>query len=354
MPSEGATLVDRDSPIYQEVARLHAVAREMRPSGLDRWNGDLYASSTPNRYGALMPNGDLELSQSLVLDHLSGSTTGHPDQAQALATVYHESLHSRVSMDDPGNPNAVRDFQSRSIDEGLTEFQTIEDFQAFSEEAGYEGLDTPEAQYSSAYEATAQVLDHSAGPDGSRTEVAKEALDMPVSMRFDALADGVVRNQLDGIVPPDPQHQRAARAEVARGLANSSWKGLSKAGPGLGDGVARASIEGSDNAVARITQHYQNSPDQPYAATAPNPAAAQATAKASGQGMSQATGQQLDGEQQRQFASPEMRAAFAGQAPAAGAVQTTPKLGNGSRDQTGPGGPTKSIGPRDPGDRGRD
>lgn len=349
--------IPRESATYREIERLYHAAREMRPSELDRWNGTLEAV-TADRWGELGTDGTLRLNEPLVLDCL-GTDKASTDQAQALSTIYHEALHGRVPIDAETEPNAYRGRESKALDEGLTEFATIEDTQLFAERTGYQNLVPGPPQYPAAYAATEKLLDYAATPGPERDALVDRALARPVVMRWDVVADQVVRTRLDGVVPADPAHQQAARAELVNAMANSSWHRLEKVNsPSIGQAAAESSIEASNKAIGRIEQHYQQSPNQPYPATAPNPAAAQApsqaTAKASGQGMSQATGQQFDGEQQRRFASPEMRAAFAGQAPAAGAVQATPKLGNGSRDQTGPGGPTKSLGPRDPGDRGRD
>ncbi|MFC0628415.1 hypothetical protein [Kribbella deserti] len=423
--------IPRDSPAYQEFKRLHDLAHQMRPGSADRWNGDLYASSNPTRFGALDPQGNMRLSQTLVLDHLSGATdpSRRAEQAQAIATVLHESLHSRVPMDDPGNPDAQRNLQSRALDEGLTEYQTVSNFQAFADLAGYQDLPTPPAQYDSAYVATTRVLDYAAGPDTSRRKLADRALDAPVSMRFNALADEIVRTRLDGVVPPEPQHQQAARAEVSTALADMSWQGLAHSGAGLGGGVARESIERVERAVGRIEQHYQQSPDRPYGAapaagsgqglggeqqrlagTAEGVAAgppqqagpgqggpaqgergpvdlaqlppAEAAARLEGvaaqgaqvhgwqeqgppvqgqQGQGQAMPGQMTAGQPGQVAAGqrvpvEMRAAFSGQAPAAGAVQSAPKLGDGSRGSSGAEATAgRSVGPRnEPTGRDRD
>jgi hypothetical protein len=41
--NDGMQRIEPSSPVYQEVARLHQLAQQMRPGGLDRWNGELYA-----------------------------------------------------------------------------------------------------------------------------------------------------------------------------------------------------------------------------------------------------------------------------------------------------------------------
>lgn len=277
-------LVPKDSPLYQEFQRLYNHAREMRPSTVDRWNGDLYATDSTEQFGALARTNEINLSRPLVLDHLTGTTEGADKaaQAQALATVLHESLHARAEIDDPGNPDAVRKSQSVALDEGLTEYQAIEDFEAFAERTGYEGLAVPEPQYQSAHDATSRVLNYAAENENARSDLVDRALDAPVSMRWNTIADEVVRTRLDGVVPNEPHHQQAARAEITTALADNSWQMLQKAPPGMGDGPARESIERVDRAVGRIEQHYQQSPDRPYG-SAPEAEA----------------GQSLEGEQQR-------------------------------------------------------
>lgn len=332
--------ISADSPVYAEFRRLYQQAREMQPSELDRWNGQLEA--VERRWGGLSPEGTMRLNERLVLDHLDPAGDS-PDRAQALTTVYHETLHGRVPIDAKHEPNAYRGQESGALNEGLTEYAAVRDTRLFARAAGYGDVTPGRPEYPAAYAATNDLLDYAAGDGPERDELANRALAQPVVMRWDTIADHVVRTRLDGVVPADPVHQQAARAELVNAMANNAWYKLDEVrSPSIGQDAATVSISASNDALTRIQQHYQHSPNQPYPSAAPNPAAPQA-------------GPQMpNAEQERRFASPEMQAAFAGQAPAAGAVQTAPKLGNGSRAQTGPAGPTKSLGPRDPTDRGRD
>ncbi len=80
----------------------------MRPGSADLWNGQLYTYDG-GPWGAFDPRtGNIRLSQNLVLDHLTGSTSQPPSlaQAQALATVFHEALHTRTVGNAPNEPNA--------------------------------------------------------------------------------------------------------------------------------------------------------------------------------------------------------------------------------------------------------
>src|SRR5258705_3840060 len=100
--------IEPSSAVYQEVARLYQIARQLRPSGLDRWNGELYARFD-DKWGALGRDGTMRLNQDLVLRHLTGGQlSDDPElQGQALATVLHESYHSRVEFDAAIEPNAL-------------------------------------------------------------------------------------------------------------------------------------------------------------------------------------------------------------------------------------------------------
>ncbi|WP_328992473.1 hypothetical protein OG394_39435 [Kribbella sp. NBC_01245] len=429
MASDPGQRVDPNSPAYKEFVRLYDIARELQPSDTDRWNRELYAT-THGPMGSFDPkSGAIRLSQENVLDHLNGpGSTGSPaHQAQALATVLHETSHARAEVDAPNEPNAHRAFASKSLDEGLTEHRTVLDLDAFADAAGYDQVELDQPAYGAAVEATGQLLDYAAGPDGNPDALARRAVDQPVVMRWDSIADEVVRNKLGDVVPPDPQHQQAARAELVNAMAHGNWAGLHEAREtSMGEEVGRTSVERMDQAVDRIQQHYRDSPAQPYPATAPNPHAAAnldapqnrleasapeaaergqgepgpvdltklpppaaaarlegpAAAPAQVQGNGQAAqpmsvqqgqvaptgnapaqaGQGTTGGQgsvagqgtvaaghgaQGRDVPPELRAAFAGQAPAAGAVQSVPKLGDGSRGSSGAQtGANRSVGPR--------
>jgi hypothetical protein len=121
-----ARLVPRDSAVYREFERLYHLARALRPTAVDRWNGDLYSTGT-ERWGAFNPKtGALKLSGEHVLRHLhgSGQATTPADQAQALATVLHEVTHAGMQTDAPGHPNAVRTTHSLGAMEGVAEVRT--------------------------------------------------------------------------------------------------------------------------------------------------------------------------------------------------------------------------------------
>jgi hypothetical protein len=167
----------------------------MRPGGQDLWNGELYARSD-DKWGSLGRNGTLRLNETLVLRHLTGGELSDDPslQAQALATVLHESRHARAAVDAPAESNALRQPQSIGLDEGLIELSSIEDFAAFAQQAGYEGVPQPKPEYKGAVDASAALLERAASSDAERSDLLSTAVDQPVVMRWDVVADSIVRN----------------------------------------------------------------------------------------------------------------------------------------------------------------
>ena len=101
-------------------------------------------------------------------------------------------------------------------------------------------------------------------------------------MGWDVVADHVVRNELADVVPPDPEHQQAARAHLVNQMAVGEWDGVQNR-PGRGPLTADLATAGVDRAVGQIREHYQNNPGEPYPAKAPNPAAALSTEAGNGE-----------------------------------------------------------------------
>lgn len=275
--NEGMTRIDPESPVYQEVARLYGIAQEMRPGGQDLWNGELYARND-DKWGGLTRDGTFRLNETLVLDQLTGGAgTDRPElQGQAVATVLHESLHARVVVDAPNEPNAVRAGQSIALDEGLTELAAMEDYAGFAQRAGYEDAQKPDPEYAGAVHAAGELLDRASSSDTDRAELLDKALDQPVVMRWDTVADNIVRNELADTVPPDAEHQQAARAHLVNQMAVGEWNGVQNRQNG-GPLVADLTNESVDRAVTQLRDHYQTTPNDPYPAKTPNPAAEVAT-----------------------------------------------------------------------------
>lgn len=372
--NEGMQRIEPSSPVYQEVARLYQIARQLRPSGLDRWNGELYARFD-DKWGGLGRDGTMRLNQDLVLRHLTGGQLSDDPglQGQALATVLHESYHARVEFDAAIEPNALRRPQSIGLDEGLTELAAIRDFSAFTRQAGYQDVPQPAPEYTGAVHTTSELLDRASKDPADRGELLRTALDSPVVMRWDKVADNIVRNDLP-MVPPDPQHQRAARAHLVNEMAVPEWHGVQHR-PNAGPIVAADTKAALDRARGQIEQHYRDNPGSPYPARTPNPAVTQQAGTSNEQARAiTPQGQQAElatlpapdaatrvgipaaGAPSLQNLPPELHV-LSGQAPAAHATRYAPSLGDGSRGSGKPHGPSVSHTPAtrsSPGDHGRD
>jgi hypothetical protein len=337
--------IDRTSPLYREFARLHRIAREMRPSSVDRWNGELYARSDGMLGGFDPRSRSIRLSQDQVLAYLTGSTdpVQAPEQAQALATVLHELYHARNEVDALNEPTAVRTPESRALDEGLIERAAINDFPAFAKQAGYHGLRLDEHAYHGAVEATDRLVAYAAQP-ARRPALIAAMLDRPTVMRWDAVADEIVRNRLGDVVPQDAMHQQYARAELVNAMAHAGWNGLDgRPSQSAGEIVGADAVTRLDAAVERIRVHYRDSPGVPYPAVAPNrsaPLGLDGEQARPASVMPAAAGRQAHAAQPA--VDPAMRLALGGQPPPSGAVRTKPDLGDGARGRVS--GPEREAG----------
>ncbi|MET9316536.1 hypothetical protein ABZX12_32355 [Kribbella sp. NPDC003505] len=261
--------VDEESPEYKRFAELYKAARALRPNETDLWEGDLYATVGEGGWGAFVPgDGSFKLSKELVLDQLGPDANPH-DQVQALSTILHETNHARAPVDAPKEPNAVRSRHSKGLDEGLTEYVAVKDVAVFAASTGYGELPEPKAEYPAAYRATDALLEYAAGPEG-KDALADRAIDQPVVMRWDAIADEIVRNRLGDVVPQDPQHQQAARAELINAMTGPGWRNLDDELPVVGNDVAQATTQSLDDATDRIREHYAENPTEPYPSKIPN------------------------------------------------------------------------------------
>ncbi len=353
--------VDPASLEYGEFARLYGIAKAMRPSSRDGWNGELYARDD-RVWGSVNPmSGAISLNQTTVLPYLTGraSAENADEQAQALQTVLHETFHQRVETDAATEPNAFRGPASKALDEGLTEYQAGSDVTAFAELAGYGALESDEHAYPGAHEATTQLLDYSVGRDGDRDTLAQRALDQPVVMRWDAIAGEIVKNKLTDVVPDDPRHQQAARAVLIRAMVHSGWQGLEDGDRVEGQWAAYHSRLRLDAAIQDISQHYAAAPAEPYPAAPPNPAAAaergvepSSTAQVIQPNAPDQHGRRVEpSSSQEPSIDPAMRAALSGTAPAASATAFAPNLGNGARGAGRHGVPDRGLGPGSRGGR---
>jgi hypothetical protein len=374
-----ARLVPRESATYREFARLYQLARRLRPTGIDRWNGDLYATGVEN-WGEFAPKtGDMRLSGTLVLQRLTarpGEVTEYR-RAEALATVLHEATHAGMATDAADEPNAVRTAHSQGLMEGFAEVRTVQDFPAFARLAGYPGIELPTPTYAGAYAATENLLQQAAGPAKDRLAFIAEGVHGPAVMHFDQLADGVVRNRLAEVVPFHEDHRRAVRAALVAPMLHRGWPTLKHMAAETGIAVAEDIRRSLNSKVDEIRRHYSAHPHEVFPVDPPNArvgrervvdrasGAAGAQKAAGGAGSagparvgsgSTGAGNSGPGRTERGTADavgarPEMRF-LDGQAGAAGAVRRQPVLGDGARGRgTGDGaGQARGAGPgRGPG-----
>jgi hypothetical protein len=255
----GDQLVARESVVYREFARLYRLARTLRPTGVDRWNGELWATHG-ELWGSVNPTtGAVRLSARQVLPYLTGSTShSHPgEQAEALATVLHEGTHTGMELKAPPEPNAVYSAHSRGLMEGVAELRAMFDFEAFADRAGYPDLALPRPHYKGAYAATVSLLDQASGLHMSRKNLLSDLVTGPVVLHFDQLAAGVVRNRLWDVVPHHPDHQRAVRAALIKPMLHVVWPDLPEHSTSTGERVGEEIRMGVDAKVDEIWRHYR-------------------------------------------------------------------------------------------------
>ena len=215
----------------------------------------------------------------------------------------------------------------------------------------------PTPEYQGAVHAGEALLDRATDSPEERKQLLESALDQPAVMRWDAVADHIVRNELADVVPPDPAHQQAARAQLVNQMAVAEWDGVQHR-PNAGPLTADLTRAGVDRGVGQLREHYEQNPGEPYPAKVPNPAAALATQTEQGgeqqRTMSQAGSEPVPAARSRNSRPADRRAgsAAAGPAPsgrdqemmrfldnqpsAAQAVQQRPSLGDGARGAGAP------------------
>jgi hypothetical protein len=317
-------LVPRDSTVYGEVARLYRIAQSLRPTGVDRWNGELYATSAETWGSLHHKTGALRLSEHRVLAHLtgSGSRINPRQQAQGLASVLHEATHAGMQTDAPTEPNAVRSDHSLGLIEGFAEVRTFADFELFADRAGYGGLTIDTPQYPGAFAATRDLMAHVTGPAHTRAALIDEASRGPGVMHFDQFAKAVVANRLSGIVPNRPADQRAVRAALIASMLHAHWPTLTKTSAGTGESIAREIRATLDAKVDEIRRHYRFGGRGPFDGDQAN--------REAGRSPGRSTQERLEVGGAAADVAGGLR--FLGaQAPAGGAVTRRPLLGQGER-----------------------
>ena len=329
---DGDKLVPPGSAVYQEFTRLYHLARSLRPTSVDRWNGELY-STNAEIWGRFDPkSGAIQLSENRVLRHLTGSTSqaAPRGQAQALATILHESTHAGMETDAPAEPNAVRTTHSLGAMEGFAEVRTVNDFEAFSNSAGYPGLTLDRAAYPGAHAAMDSLITQASGPAKDRYAFIDEGARGPAVMHFDQLADGVVRNRLGEVVPGRGVDRVRVRAALIATMTHEHWPTLPDRSAETGQAVAEDIRRALNAKVDEIRRHYRANPTRPFPADSPNAEAARTAVREVPAATAEA--RNAGGEERSAVGKERGEMRFlSGQAPAAQATRLVPALGDGSR-----------------------
>jgi hypothetical protein len=371
---DGGRLVPRDSAVYREFARLYRLAQSLRPTGVDHWSGDLYATPGGSWGGYSPVTGDIRLSGPVVLRHLVDPASPPEERAEAFATVLHEATHAGMDLDATAEPNAVRTVHSQGVAEGFAELRTANDFEAFTASAGHPELTLGEPQYPGAFAAMESLAEQASGLAKDRDSFIEEGVHGPAVMHFDQLADGVVRNRLAEVVPFHEDHRRAVRAALISTMVHPGWPVLKDSSRRTGEKVGEEIRQKLNSKVDEIRRHYYARPHEMFPVDSPNaqagrervldrssgaagaqkavggagstgPAGAGAGSTGPGNGRPERTER---GKADAVGAHPEMRF-LGGQAGAAGAVRRQPVLGDGARGRgTGEGrgqAPGRDVGP---------
>jgi hypothetical protein len=312
-----AQRVPEDSATYREFARLYDVARRLRPTGIDRWNRELYATSGVGYFD--QRTGSIEMHDGLLRKGLGPQASGGPRwQAAALATVLNRATQAGMVLDAPGEANAVRTNRSLGLNDGVASVRAAADLRIYNRMAGYPRLAYDEGQETGAHAAANGLIAQAAGPRVSRAELIDHLGQGPVALHFDRLAEGVVRNRLEEVAPPEGADRRALRAELIGTMLHPRWDDLAQRSPETGRQVAEEIGRALDAKVDELRhrhQHANTASDgvrQESAERTPTPDTHRPTRDSGRSEVSPA-----------RFLS--------GVAPAAGAAGTKPSLGDGSR-----------------------
>lgn len=258
--------VRRETPEYAEFARLHRLACTMVPGGSSGWNGDLYTFDRGPWGGYDTETGRMLMSRSLVLDHLSSSapassapaSSAPASSAEALATIYHESVHACA---DPvtDHPNGVFTRATLVLDEALVERRTAADLAVFAHRAGYPGITSGTVEYSSAVAAADHILEYAAGPEGADA-LNRDALNGPVPLQWDTIADAVLDRHLPDTVPP--WQEVSARSSLITALTGAAWDDLHDRPVSAGTVVAGSALSQVETALAELRRQPRYAEEQ--------------------------------------------------------------------------------------------
>ena len=249
-------LVRRETPEYAEFARLHRLACTLVPGGSSGWNGELYTFDDGPWGGYDTESGRMLMSRTLVLDQLDAPAS--PAQAEALATIYHESVHACA---DPttDHPNGVFTRATLVLDEALVERRTASDLAVFAHRAGYSGVSSGAVEYSAAVAAADHILEYAAGYAGA-DDLNRDALDGPVPLQWDAIAGAVLDRHLPDVVPP--WHEISARSTVITALTSAPWDDLHDRPVSAGTVLAGSALANVEEALDELRQQPRYADEQ--------------------------------------------------------------------------------------------
>jgi hypothetical protein len=228
--------------------------------------------------------------------------------------------------------------------EGFAEVRTVNDFEAFTNNAGYPGLALDKAAYPGAHAAMDSLITQASGTVMDRYALIDQGSRGPVVMHFDLLAEGVVRNRLGDVVPDRAGDRRAVRAALIETMKHEHWPTLPDRSARTGEAVAEDIRRGLNAKVDEIRRHYQAHPAQPFPAESPNAEAARAAVPEIPTNTGQnRTAQPAAGADLVNLPPPAAAALslttmrfLSGQAPAAQATRHAPSLAYGSRGAGSP------------------
>lgn len=248
--------VRRETPEYAEFARLHRLACTLVPGGSSGWNGELYTFDHGPWGGYDTESGRMLMSRTLVLDQLDAPAT--LAQAEALATIYHESIHACA---DPAtdHPNGVFTRATLVLDEALVERRTASDLAVFAHRAGYPGVSSGAVEYSAAVAAADHILEYAAGFEGA-DQLNRDALSGPIPLQWDAIAGAVLDTHLPDVVPP--WQDTSARSSVITAMTGSPWDDLHERPVSAGTVLAGSVLGRVEDALAEIRRQPRYTDEQ--------------------------------------------------------------------------------------------
>ncbi|MFI5697833.1 hypothetical protein ACIA58_38605 [Kribbella sp. NPDC051586] len=335
--AESAERITEDSPTYREFSRLYDVARQLRPTGVNRWNGELYA--TGGHGGFDQQTGAIGVYAPLLREGLSRDGTARSRwRAPALAAVLDRATRAGMPVGSRGEVDA--DKLSWGLHDGVASVRAATDFQAFTAKAGYGRLAPDDTQHSGAYSAANGLIEQSSGLSVDRHELIARLNQGPAMAHFDQLAEAVLRNRLGEIAPPEGVDREAVRRELVATMLHPQWESLAGRSPEAGRHVAEEIGRSVNAKVEEIRRR------------GPHPA----LGSDSGNVPREVSGRQQRGEEGRaaqvkgdevpaaQVKGDEVAAArfLSGMAAAAGAGRA-PSLGDGSRAAARPSAPARTA-----------